>query len=238
MFYNKELPDQLKDSKYIWESPRTHIHTTIPPRARLPHHMLICCSGGLDSVGLVLWAKQNGICPLILFADGLNATINYRERKAVKDICAILEMDYISFKVPHVDRSFRTKHDLIEHPCKNHIMLEWARERGLVSNVEYLAFSNERGTFGNVWSDSTHAYQCAAYALGWKLIHPFQTKKDTLLYIRDSAYPELWKYSASCFMRAQFFSVHQSQSGAPSNMCGRCCKCKRIWPLLQELSMC
>lgn len=230
-----DLYDILKENvpwchKYLFE-PKEIAHINVPETK----NMIVCISGGKDSVALAKYYIDKGYNVYLYHMHGINK-VYPDEIDAVKKVSKYLN---VPLYVENVVLS--GKQDFVEHPMKNMIIANGAIHYAL---RQHLGINIAFGNFNESYLDGNDFNVCAGDCMDmWyayeKIIRrflpqfvmniPFRTNADTLDIIKK--YPKLLEYSISCMSPYRFrkywhtrtenkYGVHLMQ-----NRCGCCWKC-------------
>lgn len=173
-----------------------------------PKEVIVCLSGGKDSVATVMHYLDLGFNVYLYHLHGINK-VYYDEFESVKEIAKYLNLPYI------IDEcSLSGTHNFVEHPLKNYIIangaLNWALNSNIAPNIAFGNFSKSRiedvqfDVCGGDCIDMWLAYNKIISRIipGFCIKVPLYTQKDT--YDILSKDPEILKYCQSCISPYRF----------------------------------
>ena len=200
-----------------------------------PKDMIVCVSGGKDSVATVMHYLDMGFNVYIYHLHGINKTY-YDEFEAVKKIAEYLNLPY------YIDEcSLSGQHNFVEHPLKNYIIadgaINWAISNGIAPNIAFGNFSKSRvddmpfDVCGGDSIDMWLAYNKIISRMipGFCVKIPLYTQKDTYdILSKDPAIIELCQ---SCISPYRFKEHWRKRTETRyfvdllPGRCGCCWKC-------------
>ena len=221
---------------------------------------IVLLSGGIDSAWCLLWALEQGLTPQPLFVDGLNASQNSRERKAVQVLCDKLGLPLITYKHPtHLKKLHKDPSNIFKIP-ESFVKLQYAlmaikddiRKEDIAGVIvtcptnqpEYIdptAPKKENGEPLTWFQDSEESMETflpfLSDYIGWdfKGYYPVTMKELKIKALMDKG---IFEDTCSCVCNPMFFSGHRKRSKPKySNMCGVCWKCKENLAFISKLNL-
>jgi len=230
-----DLYDILKENvswcqKYIFE-PKNIVHINIPET----NNMIVCVSGGKDSVALAKYYMDKGYNVYLYHMHGINK-VYPDEVEAVKRVAKY-------FNVPlYIDNVVLSgTQDFTEHPMKNYIIangaIHYAIREHLGLNIAFGNFNesyledNDFDVCAGDCMDMWYAYEkiIRRYLPQFVMNIPFKTNQDTIDIMRKE--PKLLDLCVSCMspyrFREHWHKRTENKYGIKlmQNRCGCCWKC-------------
>lgn len=201
-----------------------------------PKNIIVCFSGGKDSIASVLHYKKCGYNVYIYYMKRVNPTF-FDEETSVIELAKRLEVPYFIDDNTH----FIGRHEWVEHPMKNMIIANGALQYGIKNNI------GTKIAFGNYTSstiDVDNFEFCAGDDMElWKayeqIIRRVIPKFRIYVWLKNLGqtlqtvckHRELLDLSISCLCRASLRPYRHNwvkeKYGIelPKNRCGSCYKC-------------
>lgn len=209
------------------------------------HNMIVCFSGGKDSLATAIHYKKLGYNVYLYHVTGLNKHYT-KEYESAKILAEKLEMPLII-----EDISYKGQHDWIEHPLKNIVLVGMALNYGLKNKIGYkIAVGNYyTSTLDNI-TDIEFGIDAGDCIDVWKIyeniikkfIHNFHIyvalqKMQTSYNIIVNYDYKLFFDTQSCLTPNRFRTLFHNRTqknytiDLKSNRCGCCWKCafEYIW---------
>lgn len=200
-----------------------------------PKDIIVCISGGKDSVATVLHYYRQGYNVYLYHLHGINK-VYYDEFESVKKIAEYLNLPYV------IDECTLTgQHDFVEHPLKNYIIangaINWAINNHIAPNIAFGNFSNSKledmqfDVCGGDSLDMWLAYNKIISKLipGFSVKLPLYNQKDTYDILGKNI--DLIAMSQSCISPYRFREHWKQRTEAKYGIklmphrCGCCWKC-------------
>jgi len=218
-----------------------------------PKDIVVCVSGGKDSVATVLHYMDLGFNVYLYHLHGINK-VYYDEFEAVKEIAEKLNVPY------YIDEcTLCGTHDFVEHPLKNYIIangaINWAISNNIAPNIAFGNFAKSRladmefNVCGGDSMDMWLAYNKIISRMipGFCIKIPLYTQKDTYDILCND--PDIIEHCVSCISPYRFREHWKERTESTYGIklkprrCGSCWKCAAeyitltdmdIWPVNYE----
>ena len=233
----KKLFDIFKeqsDVKYFCEY-RNKRFTTLNYSVEDDKTIIICISGGKDSLATILHYKDLGYKIYLYHLKGINLTYK-DEYKAVEQIAEILDLPLITEEV-----QLKGKQEWIEHPMKNMIIASMALQYGirnnLTTNIAFGNFSTSSlatdpfevcgGDCKEMWE--VYEQMIQRVLPNFKIQTPLSNFQDTIDALLEHS--EYLEYTQSCIGPYRYREYLKSNNEKkysiklPQHRCGSCWKC-------------
>lgn len=200
-----------------------------------PKNIIVCYSGGKDSLSVIMHYKAMGYNVFAYHVRGLNKTY-FDEYQVAEKAAADLGFELIVDSV-----GYSGEHCWVEHPMKNMILANMALSYGIRHKIgTKIAFGNFYSSylFENVFEicggDCTDAWETYEYAIQkiipkFKIYRPNKNLQTAYNYL--TKHPEHLPYTISCItpyrFRKQFTKRTENNYKVKlmPNRCGCCWKC-------------
>lgn len=198
--------------------------------------MVVCCSGGKDSVATAQYYKNRGYTVVLYHMKGINPAY-YDEHKAVKNIANYLDIPYYIDEI-----KLKGKHQYVEHPMKNMLIANGAIQFCLDNNMPVnIAFGNYNSSkledmdFEIDGGDSRDMWDIYEHIVSQEIPHfkihtPLESVKDTYeLFVNGNI--NLLPKCVSCMSPYRFRKHWKERTEKKYNIqlmenrCGCCWKC-------------
>ena len=197
--------------------------------------IIICCSGGKDSVASILHYKQAKYKIYLYHLKGINLTYK-DEFKAVERIGKLLDIPVIFEEV-----KLNGKQEWVEHPLKNWIIancaLQYGIREGITTNIAFGNFNTstlQDDPFEVCGGDCQEMWECYERIIqkivpDFHVQIPFANFQDTIdCFVQN---PELLPYAQSCIGPYRYREYLKKKNEKTYNIqlnehrCGSCWKC-------------
>lgn len=230
-----DLYEILRDNvswcpQYVFEE-KAITHINVPES----NNMIVCISGGKDSVALTNYYINNGYNVYLYHMHGINK-VYPDEVEAVKNVAKY-------FQVPlYIENIVLSgKQDFVEHPMKNYIIangaIHYAIREHLGINIAFGNFNesyledNDFDVCAGDCMDMWYAYEkiVRRYLPEFTMNIPFRTNADTIEILKDK--PGLLRLCVSCMSPYRFREYWKKRTEKKYNIqllphrCGCCWKC-------------
>lgn len=229
-----DLFDEYGDAEYhVGYSAFKNVVKIPFPKARKT--IIICCSGGKDSLATILHYKKKRYRVILYHLKGINLTYK-DEWKSVEKIAEVLKLPLVTEEIKLVGRQ-----EWVEHPMKNMILANMALQYGIKNNLTTkIAFGNfstsslDSDPFevcGGDCAEMWDVYQNIMRRLipDFRIFTPLHNFQDTIDALLEK--PDLLKYTQSCIGAYRYREyLHKNNEEKyniqlPPHNCGSCWKC-------------
>lgn len=244
----EDLFDILEDKVPWFERPNT-VTMQINPLEYMhnPKEVVVCISGGKDSVATVLHYIGLGYQVYLYHLHGINK-VYYDEYKSVEQIAEYLRLPCFIDECKLIGQ-----HDFVEHPLKNYIIangaINWAIKHGIAPNIAFGNFSQSRvddmpfEVCGGDSIDMWLAYNKIITRIipDFCIRIPLVNQRDTYEILGHNK--DLIKLCQSCISPYRFKEHWKKRTERKygiqlmPNRCGCCWKCAVEWLTLADSNM-
>lgn len=242
-----DLYEILRDNvswcpQYVFEE-KTITHVNVPES----NNMIVCISGGKDSVALTNYYIDKGYNVYLYHMHGINK-VYPDEVEAVKNVAKYFD---IPLYIENVTLS--GTQDFVEHPMKNYIIangaIHYAIREHLGINIAFGNFNesyledNDFDVCAGDCMDMWYAYEkiVRRYLPEFTMNIPFRNNHDTVAMLEHK--PDLLKLCVSCISPYRFREYWKKRTEKKYNIqllphrCGCCWKCANEYITYADLDM-